>query len=827
MRQRSRATAAALALLAVLSPAASRPTNAVTTYTGIVISDEGGLRSLPATVLVDEDPGAVDGTLSMFSEDGQAVVIRAGGYRIHLTSGPGPFQIGRVIDTQTHYSGYDPGMDVDQPTGCGRTQIGSFDIIELPEADGAGNLTRFAADLRWRCERTIEATEPPRWLHASIRVGAATAPALLHLPLDLAVGETNVGAYRDLGVSVPNVGRGSLTLGSLALSGPDASMFSIRDDGCSGQTFAGGASCQFTLRFAPTALLDRVTWLTIGAGTQGFDHVLRVTSRGRSPLLDLPTAMTLNGDPGHWVINGSIHQLAGGDVFVNDADVGDARYATVNFPDGWVTIGAPDPELLQPGRYEVAVFDGDPQPGISLSGFGRGCNWATGWFDVLEPPVYDETGTLLSVAFDFEHHCEGAEERVRGSVRFHSTLALIDLVPPVGTVDIGGGSFASSQIVSLAIPAVDDESDVSLVALSNDGLFWTTRPYAPTQTWTLSDGEGYKHVSVKWLDENGNWSLAESDTVYLDRGAPEGSVSIASGAVATKWATATVSTAATDAGSGLSQVALSNDGVTWTTRAYASSQPWTLAGANGIKSVRVKWKDQAGNWSPVKTDTIVLDTVAPTVTAPRRGLVAGTALANGAITTRIPWSGSDLGSGIARYELAQQTDGGAWTTVSTTLTSPTATRSLSTERTYRFRVRAVDRASNVGAWTYGDTFRVSRFSEGNSRITYSGTWSTSRSSAFWGGVARASSQAGARASITFTGRTIAWIASMGPTRGKADVLVNGVKVATVDLYSTTARHQQVVWVGTWSSAASRTVSIRVLGTSGRPRVDLDAFVTAN
>jgi len=59
------------------------------------------------------------------------------------------------------------------------------------------------------------------------------------------------------------------------------------------------------------------------------------------------------------------------------------------------------------------------------------------------------------------------------------------------------------------------------------------------------------------------------------------------------------------------------------------------------------------------------------------------------------------------------------------------------------------------------------------------------------------------------------------------VLVNGVKVATVDLYSTTARHQQVVWAGSWASATSRTITIRVLGTSGRPRVDLDAFVTAN
>lgn len=227
------------------------------------------------------------------------------------------------------------------------------------------------------------------------------------------------------------------------------------------------------------------------------------------------------------------------------------------------------------------------------------------------------------------------------------------------------------------------------------------------------------------------------------------------------------------------------------------------------------------------TRYLLVDPTPPTVTAPRRGFTAGVGLTNGAILMRIPWSGTDAGSGIDRYELHQQTNGGAWATVSTTLTAPTSSRGLVTERTYRFRVRAVDKAGNVSAWAYGDTFRVSRFSEGNSRITYSGTWSTSSYPVFWGGAAKASSKAGSRASITFTGRSVAWVSSMGPIRGKAEVLVNGVKVATVDLYSATSKHQQVVWTGSWTTAASRTITIRVLGTSGRPRVDLDAFVTAN
>jgi len=221
------------------------------------------------------------------------------------------------------------------------------------------------------------------------------------------------------------------------------------------------------------------------------------------------------------------------------------------------------------------------------------------------------------------------------------------------------------------------------------------------------------------------------------------------------------------------------------------------------------------------------DTTPPTVTAPSRGFVPGTGISSGRIAVRLPWSGSDAGSGIARYELAQQTDGGAWTTVATSLTSPTAARNLLTQHSYRFRVRAVDHAGNTSPWASGPTFRVSRYSENNSRISYSGTWTTTKSSVYWGGAARKSTRAGSKASITFSGRSIAWVARTGPDRGRAEVYVNGKKVKTVDLYSTAYGAQRVVWVGTWSSTASRKVTIRVLGTAGRPRVDLDAFVTTN
>ena len=349
-----------------------------------------------------------------------------------------------------------------------------------------------------------------------------------------------------------------------------------------------------------------------------------------------------------------------------------------------------------------------------------------------------------------------------------------------------------------------------------------------TATCRFASG-GLYEVVASFTDAAGvvRSSTTTVDIHVVDNIPPSGSVTIAGGRAVTATRSVTLATAAADAGSGVSQVALSNDGTTWTTRPYAASQAWTLPTTNGIRTVYAKWKDPANNWSPVKTDTIVLDTVAPTATEPRRGLVAGTAISSGRITVRVPWSGSDATSGIARYELLQSTDGGAWTTVSTTLTGPTADRSLASLHTYRFRVRAVDKAGNVGAWVFGTPFWLARYSEFNSAIKYGGSWSTVSSPAYWGGAAKRSGTAGARATLTFTGRSAAWIGRTGPNRGVATVYVNGINVATVNLNTPAYGNQRVVWARNWSTSAARTVTIRVAGTSGHPLVDVDAFVSAN
>jgi hypothetical protein len=403
-----------------------------------------------------------------------------------------------------------------------------------------------------------------------------------------------------------------------------------------------------------------------------------------------------------------------------------------------------------------------------------------------------------------------------------------DTNAPTGSISIAGGAaYTTNSATTLSVPATDLESGISQVALSNDGATWTTRAYATTQSWTLPTGDGTKTVYAKWRDGAGNWSAPKTDTIVLDTTPPSGSVSINAGAAYATSTAVTVSVSASDRGSGVSQVALSNDGATWTTGTYGATQAWTVSGGDGTKTVYAKWRDGAGNWSAPKSDTIVLDTLAPTAGAPANAFAAGSIVNSSLTPTKLTWSGSDATSGIARYELAQSTDGGAWTTVSTSLTTATTTRSLAKSHTYRFRVRAIDRAGNVGGWAYGTTFRVSAYQETSTAIHYHGTWHTGSTTAYWGGHDRYTTATGAYATFTFTGRSFAWVNATSVSRGSAKVYVNGIYVATVNLHASSATYRKVVFAKSWSTSARRTITIKCVGTSGHPRIDIDALVTGS
>jgi subtilisin family serine protease len=175
-----------------------------------------------------------------------------------------------------------------------------------------------------------------------------------------------------------------------------------------------------------------------------------------------------------------------------------------------------------------------------------------------------------------------------------------------------------------------------------------------------------------------------------------------------------------------------------------------------------------------------------------------------------------------RYQLQQSVDGGPWATLGKPY-RPKLNILTWPGRRYAYRVRA-----KVGGtwrdWKSGAALVTLPF-EPVSGVTLSGNWSYSSSDKSYSEIPIYSTDAGARATLNFTGTSVAWIATRGPSRGRARVIVDGVHVTTIDLYASKTKHRQVVFSRSWDALGSHTIRIEVLGSpSSRPRVDIDALV---
>jgi hypothetical protein len=240
--------------------------------------------------------------------------------------------------------------------------------------------------------------------------------------------------------------------------------------------------------------------------------------------------------------------------------------------------------------------------------------------------------------------------------------------------------------------------------------------------------------------------------------------------------------------------------------------------------------DAAANSGPAAAAvaaTVRIDRTAPTSSAPTAALRNRVALSGASIPVTVSWTGTDThGSGVARYELARRANGGStWTKLSSSLALPFVNLTVPASGAFQFRVRAVDKSGNVGAWATGPNLTSRLIQETSASVRYRGTWRKTSSISLSGGSAKYAKTAGASATFSFTGRSIALVTTTAPTRGKVKVYVYGALVATIDLWSTSIRHRVLAWQKTWATSATRTVRLVIVGTHARPRVDLDAFAT--
>jgi VCBS repeat-containing protein len=139
------------------------------------------------------------------------------------------------------------------------------------------------------------------------------------------------------------------------------------------------------------------------------------------------TSLYLNSQPGDYIGQGQTlsYTPAGGTFTASrnyDNGVSVNYQSATDLGTYWFTdFAAPGNATLVPGYYGNAArfpFQGGNQPGLSVSGEGRGSNTLTGNFTVLDA-VYDSSGNVLQFDATFEQHSEGATPALFGEVKYN------------------------------------------------------------------------------------------------------------------------------------------------------------------------------------------------------------------------------------------------------------------------------------------------------------------------------------------------------------------------------------------------------------------------
>jgi hypothetical protein len=260
--------------------------------------------------------------------------------------------------------------------------------------------------------------------------------------------------------------------------------------------------------------------------------------------------------------------------------------------------------------------------------------------------------------------------------------------------------------------------------------------------------------------------------------------------------------------------------------------------AEGETTLYYSATDQAGNQEALQTLSIKLDKTAPTIGGLRHKFVAVTRLPATSVPVTIfgwhaadpdPSSGTGQASGLDRYWLQQSVDRGTLQTLSLpSPLAPSARRYLTPGHSYSFQIRVVDAAGNISAPAGDATFTLGLATEGAPSAVYSGGWS-SRSQAFAaGGAVRITSAPGATVTYQCTCTDLAWIATRGADRGRAEVRVDGGPATVVDLYSPTLQGRRIVFAASNLAPGTHTLQITTLAVpnpaASGTRVDVDAFL---
>ncbi len=120
-----------------------------------------------------------------------------------------------------------------------------------------------------------------------------------------------------------------------------------------------------------------------------------------------------------------------------------------------------------------------------------------------------------------------------------------------------------------------------------------------------------------------------------------------------------------------------------------------------------------------------------------------------------------------------------------------------------------DGTTTGGGGTGTTTTTTTRIEQTDSSVTYMGNWSANGLSIHSGGSAVLSSDAGAKATFTFTGTGVSLIGYRDEWSGIGQVYLDNVLAATIDTYASQSAAQAVLYTANGLASGSHTLRSRL------------------
>lgn len=311
--------------------------------------------------------------------------------------------------------------------------------------------------------------------------------------------------------------------------------------------------------------------------------------------------------------------------------------------------------------------------------------------DVYDGPFTISEDGSYNIKYYSQDKAGNSESTKTASVKIDKTAPSTE----ISGLDSEGWNKSS---VTITLSASDSVSGVDKTYYSADG---SNPALTYSSPFTLST-EGTYTIKYYSIDKAGNSETVKSadSTIQIDTTSPNGSIKINNDASYTAQSDVVLVLSASDSSSGLSEMMFSNDNSSWSgAEAYSAAKTWSLSFGSGKKTVYAKFKDTAGNWSSVYSDTITVDSSVP----------AKPKVKDGREHTRshnklsASWLSSDKESGISEYQYSIGTAKGKtntldWTSAGTSTSVIVTGLDLKTGKEYYFNVKA---KNGAGQWSKG------------------------------------------------------------------------------------------------------------------------------